>query len=304
VIIITICKLLLAMIVGYYLNKKDVFSVEMCQKLSFFIVNITMPLLIITSLGDVEISNRGELIGFILVGAGFYAALPFLANLIVFVTNVNREDKPVYEMFYIFSNNMFMGYPVAAAIYGNSCIFHLSMFNLGFNLLYYTYGIRCVSGQKDGLKGGQALRRMVNPGTVASLLAIVVFFIDLQMPAAVSEICGYVGNVSSPLSMVIIGANIGAYSLKSVFADDRKLYFMSFIRLAVMPIAAYGVMTLLGFSGILRGIAVVTMGMPVASLVSMGCSEYGIYARLGSAGVVMTTVLSLVTIPILLIILG
>ena len=79
---------------------------------------------------------------------------------------------------------------------------------------------------------------------------------------------------------------------------------MSFIRLAVMPIAAYGVMTLLGFSGILRGIAVVTMGMPVASLVSMGCSEYGIYARLGSAGVVMTTVLSLVTIPILLIILG
>ncbi len=303
-IAVTVCKLLMAMGLGYFLNKKSVFTAEVCQKLSYLIVNITMPLLIITSLGEVMVKDRGEMILFILAGSGFYAVLPFLAKALNALTRVPKDERPVYEMFYVFSNNMFMGYPVAAALYGPGCIFHLNLFNLGFNLLYYTYGIRCASGKADGVKGCQALKQMINPGTMASLAAILLFFCDVQLPAAFNEVCNYVGNVSSPLSMLIIGAGIGNYSLKSVFAESRQLYFVAALRLAVMPVVTWAVMTLLGFSGLLRGIAVITMGMPVAAIVSMGCTEYGIYARQGAAGVAMTTVLSMITIPVLLLFLS
>lgn len=303
-IAVTICKLLLGMILGYYLNKKGIFTPEICQKLSWFIVNITMPLLIITSLGEVQVTDRREMILFILVGAGFYAVLPFLAKLLNVLSRVPKEERPVYEMFYVFSNNMFMGYPVAASIYGAGCIFHLNLFSLGFNLLYYTYGIYCVSGRKSDIKGSQALKMMANPGTAASLIAIFLFFCDLRLPSAFNEVCNYIGNVSSPLSMVIIGAGIGTYSLKSVFAESRQLYFVAALRLAAMPVITYAVMTLLGFTGLLRGIAVVTMGMPVAAIVSMGCTEYEVYSRQGSAGVAMTTVLSMATIPVLLLFLS
>lgn len=303
-IAVTVCKLLLAMALGYFLNKKEIFTAEVCQKLSYLIVNITMPLLIITSLGEVQAVDRGEMILFILAGSGFYAVLPFLAKGLNALTRVPKEERPVYEMFYVFSNNMFMGFPVAAALYGPGCIFHLNLFNLGFNLLYYTYGIRCSSGRKSSVKGRQALKQMINPGTIASLAAIVLFFCDLQLPEAVNEVCNYVGTISSPLSMLIIGAGIGNYSLKSVFAESRQLYFVAALRLAVMPAAAWGIMTLIGFTGLLRGIAVITMGMPVAAIVSMGCTEYGTYARQGSAGVAMTTVLSMLTIPVLLLILS
>lgn len=300
----TICKLLLGMCLGYYLNKKGIFTPEVCQKLSYFIVNIAMPLLIITSLGEVQVTDRGEMILFILVGAAFYVVLPFLAKLLNVLTRVPKEERPVYELFYIFSNSMFMGFPVAASIYGPSCIFHLNLFNLGFNLLYYTYGIQCASGQKASVDKGQALKSMANMGTLASVAAVILFFCDLHLPDAFNEVCSYIGNVSSPLSMLIIGAGIANYSLKSVFSESRQLYFVSVLRLVVLPAATYGIMTLLGFSGLLRGIAVVTMGMPIAAIVSMGCTEYGVYSRQGAAGVAMTTVLSMITIPVLLLILS
>lgn len=303
-IVVTICKLLLGMGLGYYLNRKGIFSQDVCQKLSWFIVNITMPMLIITSLGEVKVTDREEMILFILVGAGIYAVLPFLAKLLNLLSRVPKEERPAYEMFYLFSNCLFMGYPVAASLYGAKSIFYLNLFNLGFDLLYYTYGIGCSSGWKNGFKSVETLKMMANPGSAACLAAIILFFCDLQLPSAFNEVCNYVGNVSSPLSMIIIGAGIGNYSLKSVFAESRQLYVVSILRLIVMPVIAYGIMTLTGFTGMLRGIAVVTMGMPVAAIVSMGCTEYGIYERQGSAGVAMTTVLSMGTIPLLLLFLS
>lgn len=303
-IVVTICKLLLGMGLGYFLNKKGIFTQDVCQKLSWLIINITMPILIITSLGEVKLTDQSEMILFILAGAGFYVVLPFLAKLLNLLSRVPKEERSAYEMFYIFSNNMFMGYPVAASIYGAKSIFYLNLFNLGFNLLYYTYGIYCASGKSSGVKGLQALKMMVNPGTIASLTAILLFFCDLQLPSEFNEVCNYLGDISSPLSMLIIGAGIGNYSLKSVFTESRQLYIVAVLRLMVMPAVTYGIMTLLGFTGMLRGIAVVTMGMPVAAIVSMGCTEYGVYERQGSAGVAMTTVLSMATIPILLLFLS
>ena len=68
--------------VGYYLNKKRVFTEEVSQKLSYFVVNIAMPLMIVTSLNNTEIADKGELLRYILTGACFYLVIPFLAKVI------------------------------------------------------------------------------------------------------------------------------------------------------------------------------------------------------------------------------
>lgn len=303
-IISTICKLLLAMGVGYYLNKKRIFTEEVSQKLSYFVVNVAMPLMIVTALNSTEVSDKGELLRYILAGACFYLAIPLLAKGINLLTKVPKEERSAYEAFYLFSNNMFMGYPVAASLYGSGCIFQLSMFNLGFNLLYYTYGIKLFQSGKDKEKEKFDYKKVLGPGTIAAIIAIVLFFSGLKLPEAATEVCSFLGNVSSPLSMVIIGSTIGTYSLKSIFSDDKRLYFVSIIRLVLMPAATYFILSALGFTGVLRGTATVAMGMPVASLVSMGCIEHQNNEKLGSAGVVLTTIVSLFTIPVMLIFLG
>lgn len=295
---------MLAMGAGYYLNKKGIFTEEVNQKLSYFILNVTLPMMIVTSINTAQLSDRGEFIRYIITGACFYIALPFFAKGINVLTRVPKGERPVHEAFYIFSNNMFMGYPVAASLYGSECILQLSMFGLGFNVLYFTYGIKLFSSGKEDSKEKFNLKKLISPGTIASITALFLCFSGLQLPKAAGEIFTFLGNISSPLSMVIIGATLGTYSLKSIFGDDKRLYLVSFIRLILMPAATYAIMTLLGFTPTLRGVAVVAMGMPVASAVSMGCIEYQCNEKLASSGVILTTILSLITIPAILIFLG
>lgn len=304
-ILATVCKLVLALGAGYYLNKRGIFTAEVNQKISWFVINICMPLVILTSLEQADGSvSKALLIKYILTGAVIYAALPFIGRILNVIFRIRKEDRIVYEQFYIFSNNLFMGYPISASIYGSGCIFQLSVFNLGFNLLYFTYGIGSICRAKGG--GGEkfSFRTLLNTGTVASLCAILMFFTGLHLPAQVSEIFSFLGELSSPLSMVVIGSTIGTYSIRNVLTYDYKIYLVAAIRLLFFPVAAYVLMTALGFEGLLRGVAVISLGMPVASMVSMGCIEQNYQEELASAGVILTTLLSLPVIPVMLTVLS
>ncbi len=304
-IIVTLCKLLLALAVGYYLNKKEIFTKEVNQKLCTFVIDVCLPLIILTSLSEADGDmSKGLLIKFVLTGGAFYCVIPFIAKAINVVTRIPKEDRPVYEQFYIFGNTMYMGYPVTASLYGTGCIFQLSIFHLGFDILYYTYARWQICKGAGTASERLSLRELLNPGTVASLLALAMFFGGVKMPDGAAEVCNFIGEMASPLSMVVIGANIGTYSIKSIFRCDKKLYSVAAIRLLVFPAAVYAAMTFLGFEGVLRGSAVISLGMPVAAMVSMGCTERGYKEELASAGVILSTLLSLPMIPVLLTLLG
>jgi len=304
-IIATIGKLTLAMAVGYYLYKKEIFTVEINQKLSHFILNMTMPLLIITSLNGTTIENRGQIFFYIIVGLGFYGAMPFVAKLMNRLTGVPKEERPVYEAFYIFSNNLFMGYPVCASLYGAGCIFFVSMFNLAYNLIYFTYGNYLFEGKDSQKKSAAEMAKAtINPGLVSSLAAVILFLADIKLPAGFVEVCEFVGNITSPLSMVVIGSVIASYSVMDLLKYNWRIYVISAFRLLVMPVVTYFVMTALGFDGVMLGVAVISMGMPVGTMVSMGCVKAQRNEELGAAGVVVTTILSILTTPVLLILMG
>ena len=305
-IIATIGKLVLAVAIGYYLYKKEIFTVEINQKLSYFILNITMPLLIITSMNDTDLGDRGTVMFYILVGMGFYLVFPFIGKLFNLVFRVKEDEKPTYEACCIFSNNTFMGYPVCASIYGASCIFYVSMFNLMFNLMYYTYGNVLFDGNRE--KGKTTIKdvakSVVNPGLLSSLLAVCLFLLEIRLPSGLVQVCEFVGGITSPLSMVVIGSVISSYSVRKLLKSDWRLYALAALRLTVFPVVTYFIMTALGFTGAMLGVAVISLGMPVAAMVSMGCIKSGHNEELGAAGVVVTTILSLISTPILLFIFG
>lgn len=305
-IIATIGKLTLAMAVGYYLYKKEIFSSEINQKLSYFILNLTMPLLILTSLNGTTIENRGQIFFYILVGLAFYGVMPFVGKVMNRITGVPKEERPIYEAFYIFSNNLFMGYPVCASLYGAGCIFFVSMFNLAYNLIYFTYGNYLFEG-KDGQNKksvAEVAKGVVNPGLVSSLAAVILFLADVKLPGGFVEVCDFVGNITSPLSMVVIGSVIASYSVLDLLKYSWRIYLISAFRLLMMPALTYFVMSALGFDGVMLGVAVISMGMPVGTMVSMGCVKAQKNEELGAAGVVVTTILSLLTTPILLVLMG
>ena len=304
-IIATIGKLVLAVAIGYYLYRTGVFTVETNQKLTHFILNFTMPLLIITSLNSADLGDRGQIFFYIIVGLAFYAAMPFVGKLMNRLMKIDKEESPVYEAFYIFPNNLFMGYPVCASLYGAGCIFFVSVFNLAYNILFFTYG-NWLFKEADGHKksAGEIVKSIVNPGLLSSLGAVVLFLANIKLPDGVVEVCQFVGNITSPLSMIVIGSVIGSYSVKKLLKYSWKIYLICAFRLLIMPTATYFIMTALGFSGAMLGVAVISLGMPVGAMVSMGCVRAKKNEDLGAAGIVVSTILSLLTTPVLLILLG
>lgn len=305
-ILSTIGKLVLAVAIGYYLFKKEIFTVEINQKLSHFILNFTMPLLIITSLDGTVIKDRGQIFFYILVGLCFYGVFPFFGKVMNRIMGVKKEERPIYEAFFIFSNNLFMGYPVCASLFGTGCIFFVSMFNLAYNLIYFTYGNYLFEG-KDGQNKktpAEVAKAVVNPGLVSSLAAVVLFLADVKLPDGFVEVCNFVGDITSPLSMVVIGSVIASYSVLDLLKYSWRIYLISAFRLLMMPVLTYMIMHALGFSGVMLGVAVISMGMPVGTMVSMGCVKAQKNEELGAAGVVVTTILSLLTTPVLLILVG
>ena len=304
-IVATIGKLVLAVAIGYYLYSTGTFTVETNQKLTHFILTFTMPLLIITSLNGTDLGDRGQILFYIVVGLAFYAVTPFVGKLMNRIMKIDREESPVYEAFYIFPNNLFMGYPVCASLYGAGCIFFVSVFNLAYNILFFTYG-NWLFKEADGHKKAAAeiAKSIVKPGLVSSLLAVVLILAEVKLPDGFVDVCQFVGQISSPLSMVVIGSVIASYSVMDLLKYSWKIYVVSAFRLMVIPAVTYVIMTTLGFSGAMLGVAVISMGMPVGAMVSMGCVRAEKNEELGAAGIVVTTILSLLTTTVMLLLMG
>ena len=303
-ILATICKLALAMIFGYYLRKKEIFDDETNRKLSYVVMNFCMPLMIFTAMSKTSGVDKKEMMGFLLTGVGIYLVMPVIAKFFCWLLRVDTEEKPIYELFFVLANVTFMGYPVSAALYGSGSIFYISIFNIMFNIMVYTYGVKKVNHGKEEHLGKSGIRMILNNGFIMSVVAIIMFFTGFRLPLAVAEVCDFIGDLATPLSMIITGATIGSYSLKELLTENKRLYPMAFIRMVIIPAGVYGLMTLLGFDDMLRGIATITLGMPVASAVGMSCVEHNSFLKIGPPAVALTTVLSMAVIPFLLLILG
>lgn len=297
----TIGKLLVAMVIGFFLNKKGILDSGTNKKISYIVMQICFPCMILSSVSNAQSGDKSEVLKLLITGIVFYIFLPFIAWLLAKCLRPPKNEEGVYRTFFIFSNYFFMGYPVSAALYGQGSVFYLSIFHIIFNVLYYSYGVYLVTGGA-GSSGKAGIKQLINNGIIASLAALILFFFSIPLPDVLTQILSFIGNIATPVSMMIIGATIGTYALKDVFYNKR-LIFVTLLRLILFPVLTYYVMTWLGFSGQVRGIATITMGMPVASAVSMTSIEYSANEKLASMAVAVTTLFSIISIPVMLVML-
>ena len=201
-----------------------------------------------------------------------------------------------------------MGYPVVQALYGDSAIFYITIFNMPFSILFFSMGLHLL--KKDAaiesgnyVKEKMNFRSFINNGIIASVASLVIYFANIPMPDIFYSCVGFVGNITTPLSMIIIGASMAASSLGDI-KKERGIWPMLPIRLAVMPVIVWLFMHLVTKDVSLINICTIGAGMPVASLVAMGAAPYPRQSQSASIGVAISTIVSLVRIPIMAVLLG
>ena len=183
-------------------------------------------------------------------------------------------QKGVYRYTLAFPNVGFIGYPVAVALYGEGALFYAAILALPFNLLSYS------------------------PCIVASVLGLVLALTRLRPPAIVGEMLDFVGSITVPLSLLVVGSLLAHMSPGKVLRSP-KLWVLSVLRLLVMPALLCLVLRGMHIEAMVLGIAVSQMGMPVAVNGTLLSMEYGGDTEAMAQVTFLTTLGAIVTIPVL-----
>lgn len=282
------------MMIGYVACKKEYFDQEFGKKLSWLVVNVANPMLAISAVvnNEEQIAKKDFYVT-VLLAICFYAFFLILAQILPRLIGVQKSDIGVYKMMTTFNNIGFMGFPVIAASYGNGALIYAVPFSIMFNILCYTWGIQTLCG--GGEKGNW--KRIINIGTISGIISIVLFFMQIPVPKMICSLSAGLSNLTGPLSMLVIGISIAAMELKDLFTDVKLLKF-ALIKLLAVPVAAMLLVCQVIDNRLICEVFLVMMATPAASMCAMLSQQYGGDYELAAKGVALTTILSVVTMPI------
>lgn len=302
----------LMILMGMFLHKKNMLSESTCAQLSGLIVNVTSPaLLICSAFEDSPKLSHKELAVGIIVFVIVYALLVACSYLIPLLLRIPSGAMYSYQMLTIFGNVGFIGIPLASAVIGPDSLIFVSMSNLVYNIIFYTFGISVLktaarmqhpelsadSPLDDNSGSSSLFSKMVNVGTVSALLTIVLYICDFEVPVIISSTLSYAGRTTTFFSMLVLGVSVARMNLKDIFSVP-KLYAFTVIRQTMVPVGFTLALGLFVKSPLLLSTCALTLAVPAGNMPLMFSKHLNIDESTISKGIILTTLFSLVTIPI------
>jgi len=295
VIINQVLILFLMMMVGTFVRKKEMISNEVVKGLAELLLNVTSPALVIASF-DFSFSQQllYEIGQVLLYALCIHGALVGISKLVYM--KYPKATRSVLQFMTIFSNCGYMGFPLLNSIYGKIGVLYGSVYVVAFNLFLWSVGVILFTGEKDGKTMKKAV---VNPGIISVLIGIIIFVFSIKLPLPLSQTLESIGSMTTPLSMIIVGAKLAEMEFRSLFSNVT-VYYSAFIRLIAIPIAVLCVFRAFGVKDLLLGVIVACTAMPAAAATTIFAEKYNGNATFASQCVLVTTLLSVITIPLVL----
>lgn len=295
--------LFLMMLIGYLCGKMGALDAAASKKISWLVINVGNPAMILAAGMDNESPVEMQKILLVVgLSLAIYGALLLIAVFFPRLLGVNVENYGVYRVMLIFSNIGFMGMPLLSALYGGESLLYAAMFFFPFNILIYTYGIRAMK-KADVPKEEFQWKNILNVGVISSVIALVIYFARIHMPDFIVTTAESLSKITAPLSMMVIGASFLDFKLKELFTDIRLLIF-SAVKLLLLPIAGTWIIMQFVPDRMICGVCMVMLATPVGSMTAMLAQQYDGDYGLASKGVALTTILSVVTMPVVAAVLG
>ena len=288
-----VAVILILILVGCFITKRGILTERGASEITTVLIKLVTPCVIINSF----VGNEGELDAGLLIMAMVLPAVWQLMGLGLSLMVFRKEPlerQKVLRFSVIFSNVGFMGIPLVQGIVGDKGVIYASFGVVVFNLLCWTYGYSMMSGgARLDLK-----TVLLNPGVVGLVIGLPIYFLKLQLPGIIAEPLGYIADLNTPLAMLVVGSYIARADLRS-FMSDLSVYKVSLLRLIAVPAAMLGVLMLLRPEKDLFLATIVQAATPVAANAVLFAVQYKRDSELASKLVAVSTVLSILTIPVL-----
>lgn len=317
--------------IGMVLYRRKLITEEGSKQISGLIINVTNPaLLICSALDDGPKATLGELGMALVAYACIFAILIAVGFLIPHILRIPQNARYAYQMLTVFGNVGFIGIPLASAVLGSESLIFVSIFNLLFNLLIYTFGIsllqRAAEGPmqentqrdtrqiKEGVailaeqteKGATApaghitstrLQKLVNAGTISAAVTILFYLGNFPVPEIISSALSYTGRATTLLSMLVLGVSVAQMTPKDIFSHP-KLYAFTLLRQVLAPIGCVLLMRCFLDNKLILNTMLLMVAVPAANMPLMLAKQMDMETDAISQGIILTTVLSLLTVPL------
>ena len=291
--------LLALVVVGYIAGKIGYLGGDFDRKLSRLVINVTCPALILSSAMTGELPDRQFILPLLLISTLTYIVLTAVAFFLPRYLTKRREDEGAIGFALMFGNVGFMGYPVVASIFGHEAVFYAAVLNVVNTFAVFTVGTMLITG-KGEVEGSRFEKKVLysTPMLAAYLTMLIVALRIDGIPEFVSQPLTMLGNVTVPAALLIIGSSMSQLPLRSLMGNG-SVYATTALRLAILPLGVHYLMTALGFPAFVTNINTVVIAMPVATYGTILCLKYEKDTTLMTEVTFITTLLSMMTIPLL-----
>ncbi len=292
----TLLTFFLLVLFGFFIKKINLVSDKTVDELSDVLLKIILPSSIIAS-GFEGKNSDIKSVWLSLVIISICYVFFFVFSFIVFRGIIKDKVKRNLAInMSVFANTGFIGFPLVNAIFGSGGMIYAVVYNLLYNIFMYTIGIRLFGDEKGRKLDIKAI--ILNPLTIASLFALVLFFLPLDGGGVVEDFLSTIGGMSGPLSMMLVGSWLIGVDLKSVLKKPL-CYLVSLMRLLVLPLFVFFVLTFLGTDEIMKNTITLISAIPVGTLNVIFAKKYGGDAVFANETMIQTLVFSVVTIPLI-----
>ncbi|MEG1646043.1 MAG: AEC family transporter [Clostridia bacterium] len=301
---LNILMLVALAIPGFILIKTKLLNATHIAVLVNVLLFVSQPFITFNSFLTQEFSmsllgNIGIVVGLAFV---MQVGMTFFAKL-VFLYDKEKARANVYAYAAGFGNCGFMGIPVAQAVMPNNpeAILYIAVFMTVFNILCWTLGVYIITGDKKYISIKKAV---LNPAFIAICIALPFFFANVKLPSALMRPVKYLADMNTPLSMLILGMRFACIKLTDIF-KGLGVYITAVIKLIVYPLLTFLLLWALPISmkSTLFATIFLIATMPSANMVLIMAEKFDGDKECAAKAVMATTLLSMLTIPIMLLML-
>ena len=287
----------LIMILGFCLGKWKMISTKTNQELTNLLLTVFMPAsLFVAFPSEYDESTLNLFFSGLVAGALVMIMLIVISKLIFnkwwFKGGLRYES----QFALIFNNATFLGYPIVTTTFGASGIIAYCGFIIAFNIALFSYGIWLFEHKITT----KLIRSIVtNPNIIAVLLGMLLFLANLTIPSFITDAVGYVGNATTPLSVICIGFMLSHADFKAIIKKWR-LIVTALIQLIIGPLSTYFVLTWLKFPSEVIAVCTLIQALPTATSLGLFATKYGGNNIESSELVTISTICSVFTMPLMI----
>lgn len=298
-IINSVISLFLIMLVGVYGSKKGIINSNVSRGLTGILLDITLPCMIIMSFSfQYDEGVKSNVLKAFYYSFSVYIIIAMVSRLLMLP--IKNEKKTILHFANIFTNTGYIGFPILNILYGTEAVMYGSIFNIFFTIFLWTYGVIIFKGKMEKKELGiEMLKALKNPSLIAVYIGIAMMIFNLKLPEIILVSVNSIGSMTGPISMIIVGALAYKVNIKE-HLKDWTIYYGIVAKSIIIPAVLYFLSLLINDTTIVSNSVIILASMPAAAMTSIFADTFNIKRDYAAVFVVITTLLSVFTLPVFL----